>query len=224
MTASWGGLLLSEYKFKKSLLWILAIIIISSLTALSLRQATYWRNERTLYEHALTIEPDSPFLHTNYGKSLYESGKTEAAIDHFLQALQVKPDSPGLLKNLGTAFYAAGKFNKAEACLQKALTLEKGNIEAGHRLAKLYLAFGNPEKAAMIYKSLLSARPEYCAEICYNLSSIYSIQNKQKTAVAWLKKSIDSGFTDIELLKNDNNMKNIKKTKYYNEFVNKSQQ
>lgn len=220
MIAAWGGgALLSKHKQKTLLLLFASSLVIVTLATLSWRQASHWENQSTIYKHALTIEPESPFLHNNLGKLLYENGEVTAAVYHFEQAIQALPDAPGLLTNLGAAYYANGQTHQAKACFQKAFDINPAEIAVGRKLALLHCASGDFEKAALVFKTLLAQNPEFAAAICYDLACVYALGNQPEISVKWLQQSISYGFNMIDLIEKDINLNNIRHTEYYNYLI-----
>ena len=52
-------------------------------------------------------------------------------------------------------------------------------------------------------------------KIYFNIACIYSKQNEIDNSIYWLKKSIEMGFSDFDLLVNDSDLENIRATEYY---------
>jgi len=57
------------------------------------------------------------------------------------------------------------------------------------------------------------------AEAHYNLACIYSILGENENACKFLKKAVATGFSDIELLKNDADLINIRENECYKETI-----
>jgi len=65
---------------------------------------------------------------------------------------------------------------------------------------------------------------ETCSDILttdryYNIARIYSGKNRPEEFVRWLKKAIDRGFDNWELLQTDSDLNNIRGTAYYKEVI-----
>ncbi|HHM05101.1 MAG TPA: type IV pilus biogenesis/stability protein PilW [Gammaproteobacteria bacterium] len=78
------------------------------------------------YRKALTLAPEEPMLHNNYGVFLCRQRRYREAEDHFLEAAgQVFYRSPEVAyKNAGACAYHAGDPDKAEQYYRKALQLK----------------------------------------------------------------------------------------------------
>lgn len=90
------------------------------LSALTMRQNRFWRDERTLYERALRYVPDSSRLLNNLCVIYTDSGEYAKAIDAGLRATTGKPRLPAAFRNLANAYLAAGNVDEAAKYEQKA--------------------------------------------------------------------------------------------------------
>ncbi len=71
-------------------------------------QVSSWKNNRTLFEHALAVTSDNFLAQNNLGADLADSGKHTEAIPHFHEALRIKPDYIPARHNLGRSLLAFG--------------------------------------------------------------------------------------------------------------------
>jgi tetratricopeptide (TPR) repeat protein len=170
------------------------------------------------YRQALRIDPDFAGAHNNLGFALETQGYPEEAMDHYLQALRIDPDYGGAHYNLGLAFYRKGNIEKTIAHFRKALQIDSDDTETMYRLAKLYVSTSEYEKALSLYQKLIVLLPDKPA-VDYNIACIYARQNRPETSVLWLKKAEAKGFNDLEHIKNDSDLDNIRDSSYYQEFL-----
>jgi tetratricopeptide (TPR) repeat protein len=130
-----------------------------TLTSLQLR---YWKNTRTLFEHAAAVTHHNYMAITLLGSLSAKDGKPDEAIERYHIALGWKPDYPEAHFFLGNALDQQGKLDAAIAQYQQALWFkpiqeqthiflgaalfkqQKHDEAAGHYLAALKL---NPESA-----------------------------------------------------------------------------
>lgn len=86
-------------------------------------------------------EPTNPYFHELWGQILFESGKAKEAIPHDREAVRLMPVSSLLLTNLGRSLNGSNdqaNYKEAIGVLQKAVTLEPGNVYAWRELAAAY--------------------------------------------------------------------------------------
>jgi hypothetical protein len=73
------------------------------LIGLAREQVATWKNGLTLWQHALTIAPDSPGVRIRLALSLHDAGEYDAAIPHYEFALGVIPEYDDLREALERA-------------------------------------------------------------------------------------------------------------------------
>ncbi|MCA9256440.1 MAG: hypothetical protein KDA33_12420, partial [Phycisphaerales bacterium] len=82
----------------------LAVIVASlSLIRMSRAYAATWRDSKTLWSHALRIDPKSPHAHCGLGVALLSEGDYANGADHLQRAIGLKPDFAFAYSNLGIA-------------------------------------------------------------------------------------------------------------------------
>ena len=170
------------------------------------------------YRQVLQINPDYAEAHNNLGLALEIQGRTEEAMDHFLQALRIRPDYVKASYNLGLAFYRKGNIEEAIAYFRRALRIDPDDIETMYHLAKLYVGTSEYEEALILYQKLIVLLPDNPA-VDYNIACIYARQNNSEKSVHWLKKAVAKGFNDLEHIKNDSDLDNIRDSSHYREFL-----
>src|SRR5207247_2472805 len=85
------------------LLASLALCVVVGLGVLNWNQVQVWHDSETLWTHALSIDPQSPIAHNDWGTALARQGRLAKASEHYRQALRLKPDFPDAHNNLGAA-------------------------------------------------------------------------------------------------------------------------
>lgn len=170
------------------------------------------------YQQVLRINPDYAEAHNNLGLALDAQGRIEEAMDHYLQALRMRPDYMNANYNLGLAFYRKGNIEGAVASFRKALQIDPDDIDTMYHLAKLYVLSSEYEEALSLYQKLIVLLPDNPA-VDYNIACIYARQKKPETSVHWLRKAVAKGFNDLEHIKNDSDLDNIRDSSYYQEFL-----
>ncbi len=170
------------------------------------------------YRQTLQIDPDYAEAHNNLGLTLDTQGRIEEAMDHYLQALRIRPDYVKANYNLGLAFFRIGNIEGAISYFRKVLQIDPDDIETMYHLAKLYVGTSEYEKALSLYQKLIALLPDNPA-IDYNIACIYAQQNRPEKSVLWLKKAVAKGYNDIEHIKNDSDLDNIRDSSPYQEFL-----
>ena len=168
---------------KRFLATVLVILILGGAEAAATREyLRCWRNTVGLYEHILSLTPNSPPLHYDMANALGKEGKTEEAISHYRRVLEVKLKTPestppnfyvaahfnlaNTLKSVGRVEEAIYHYNQAISYYRQAMQLktnkEKVSVELAKALTNLANAYsgqGKSEEAIKCYREALQFNP-----------------------------------------------------------------
>ena len=162
MITAWGTAdLLKFCKHRKVILSFLGGFVIIAAIMLTWQQLSYWRDNITLYRHALNVTSNNTTMHYNLGSVLAEKGDIRGAIIEYREALRIRPDDTDVLNNLGVALDLSGDFDGAISEYQKALRINAGSADV---LNNLGLAFANKglfDTAIQKYQEALRINPYY---------------------------------------------------------------
>ncbi|MGC8763581.1 MAG: tetratricopeptide repeat protein, partial [Acidobacteriota bacterium] len=84
-------------------------LVLLLLGALSFRQARFWKDDGTLFGHALAVTPHSYLAHWNVGMVRLEEGRTAEAEAFFRRALQLEPRCTEAKVNLAILLLQRGE-------------------------------------------------------------------------------------------------------------------
>lgn len=85
-------------------------------------------------------------------------------------------------------------------------------------LVLAYSAQHELTKALDVLQNMRQIEPDN-PDIYYNYACIYAKQNMTDESIEWLKQSIEKGFHNWDLIKNDPDLANIRKTPYLTELI-----
>jgi len=160
----------------------LATVVLTALMAITWKQAGYWENSITLFEHTLKITSNNYLPHNNLGTAMYQQGRTEAAIEHYLLALRIKPDFVDAHNNLGLALNKQGHTEKAINQYLQALRINPDDENAHNYLGAAFYKQGHTEKAIEYYLQALRIKPDY-VDAHYNLGTALGRQGRTEEAI-----------------------------------------
>ena len=108
-----------------------AVAGLAVLFVLTWRQASTYRDVRTLYSTTLIRNPASWMAHNNLGLALVQAGSRTEAMAHFIEAIRLKPDCADAHNNLGNALAKIpGRRPEAITEFETALRIEPGMAQA----------------------------------------------------------------------------------------------
>ena len=186
---AWGfSDLLAKWRYRKIVLIVSAVIVLSGFTAKTFFQASHWENGITLFENAVKVTKNNYKSQNNLGTAL-SSVDIDKAISHYKAALRMKPDYAVALYNLGNVLIKKGKVDEAIDHYQKALHIKPDYVEVLNNLANVLFVQGKPNEAISQYREIVKTYPED-ADAHYNLAYMLSAQGMLDEAVPHYKESL----------------------------------
>ncbi len=158
-----GAGLLSSWSRLPFLLIGLVVFIPVGLGTLTWNQVQVWHDSKTLWAHALAIDPNSSVAQNDFGEALAQQGKPAEAIEHYRQALNIKPDYADAHYNLGGALAQQGKLADAIHHYQRALQITPGDADAHTNWGGALAQQGKLAEAAEHYQQALRIKPDHAA-------------------------------------------------------------
>jgi tetratricopeptide (TPR) repeat protein len=149
------------------------------------RQVKYWRDDLTVFEHALTVTGRSATAHYQVGTDLEQAGKYNLAIGHFQEALEADPTLTDAYYGQAYSLERLGRPEEALKKCQAALQVTPGLEWAHNRLSALLWKLGRHEEAMRQCAEALRFNPK-SAEAHYNLGIALSDRGELAEAEAQL--------------------------------------
>jgi protein O-mannosyl-transferase len=126
---------------------------------LSLSQAHAWRDDRVLWEHAVSAVPTAAGARNNLGSKLFEAGDLERALSQFDSAIRLRPEFALARANRGFVRLEQGELRLARADLEQATRDAPDSARATEGLGMLALREENYPAAAAYLARATSRRP-----------------------------------------------------------------
>jgi len=188
---AWGvPELVTQWEHKKKGLAVLATVVLATLMPVTWKQASYWKNSITLFEHNLKVTADHCALQISMGDALEKLGRTEEAVKHYFQALQLKPDFQEAHNNLGNALLKQGKATEAIKHFKDALRLNPEFVEAYNSLGTALIHTDNIDEAIVNFKKALQIDPSF-AETHVNLGGALIYKERIDEAIVHFRKALE---------------------------------
>jgi tetratricopeptide (TPR) repeat protein len=182
--------LLAKWRYQKITLWGAALAALLALSVCTRMQLQHWRNNQTLFEHALAVTGDNFVMNNNYANILDKTGQAEKAIEHFNKALQMRPNSAEVHSNLGNVLRRLNRIDEAIMHYEKAIKLKPDLAEAHYNLAISYAGQGRTDEAIAKYLDALRFRPDD-VDTLSNLGYALAQKGKFDEAVEYYKKALE---------------------------------
>ncbi len=126
----------------------LAVVVMGALTW---SQTAVWKDNDTLYNHALRVTEGNHIAHTNLGVTLTERGKDVEAIPHFREALRLWPRNFNNVSNLARSLGAVGEYEAALRYYRTILASVRHLPLLYFRVGEVFTGLGEADSALVYY-------------------------------------------------------------------------
>jgi tetratricopeptide (TPR) repeat protein len=123
---------------------------------LSVHQIGYWKNSRTLWEHALKVTRWNYVAENNLALVMLEEHQPDIALQHAQTAAQLNPKAPEVWCQLGNIYKAKENWPAALTNYEMASALSPKWLDIPLLLAQANEAVGNPAGAIVEYERALA--------------------------------------------------------------------
>ena len=141
--------------------WTAGIVLVAGWILLTGRQVKFWRDDETLFAHALQATRRNHLASAVLGATAAQAGRQEEAERFFEQAIAWRPDSFEAHTAYGVALLNAGKLEAAAIHLQTALQYNPMQFEAWNGLGAVLSRQGRREEAIEKFDAALNLNPNY---------------------------------------------------------------
>ena len=149
---------------------------------------------------------------------LDHKNKIDTNIIRVRRAIKSNPQNPALYYQLGDLLRMEGNFDEAIRCYQKSIFIFPRFSQAYQQIAVIYSLKGDDAEAVSFLQKIIEVNPDD-PNSYYNLACLYSKMNNVGESTRWLKSAVDKGFHNIDLLRTDKDLTNIRNTSYYKGLI-----
>jgi tetratricopeptide (TPR) repeat protein len=165
IVVAWGAVqILQSLKFPRAVLFATAGVILIASACQSRKQLNYWRDDETLFRHALAITKNNFVAHVMLGGNLADAGKLEEAINNYRAALAIAPNdtfAANVHCLIGNALDRAGQPVEAEREFWEAVRIDPDLFLAHCNLGILLKQSGRREEAIEQFAVTLRLKPGF---------------------------------------------------------------
>ncbi len=157
---AWGTTaLLNDTAAKRMILKVVFVLVTLAMMAGTYIQVGYWKNSKTLFEHALAVTSENYLAHHLLGTVLEDSGKSNEAIPHFREAIRIMPQYELTYNNLGVALAKQGNLAEAEKLWRHELELDPSAADVYSNLGHMYQEQRKVPEAIQQFETALRLDP-----------------------------------------------------------------
>lgn len=170
------------------------------------------------YLEALQTSPGSIKARMNLVALYSREGRLGEALPLIDRALEDEPENMALILSRAEVLAKAGSHEKAKAAYEKALSIKGDSVGALYGLAVLHAREGSYDKAIASLKRIAGVNPDN-PDVYYNLSCMQSRKGDIEGAIASLQTALDKGFKSWDLLRTDEDLKQLRGTAFYQSLM-----
>lgn len=187
---SWGShRLLKKFIHRKIIFSVGGTVLLIILGICSKHQFQYWRNDVTLFTHALKVTAQNHAAHNNLGLALFREGRLKDAATHFYQAIKIGPESLVYRTNLGEVLAKQGQFDDAIEQLTWVADRVPSYTGANYNLGILYFKQGEFEKAKKCFEQVEKFEPD-SAEVHFQLGRVMVEMGQYDKSISYFREAV----------------------------------
>lgn len=187
---AWGANdLRADWKYGKVILEVLSIAVVLVLSVCTWVQTSYWRNSRSLFEHALQVTRNNATAHYNFALALAEKGEFEEAAENCRIALKLRPPQAEMLYNMGSIYNNLCRYAEAVEAYAQTIKIDPNHADAYVGLANTLGKLGHHAEAKQACELAIKIKPDF-AEAYFTLGASYFSQRSWTDAIEAFRQAI----------------------------------
>ncbi len=169
--AAWGAPdALKAWRWRKQALAAASAGVLACFFAATWVQVGYWKDDITVYNHALAVTAPSGLILNNRGSAYSKRGDYQSALKDFDRAAQISPAYADPLYNRGVVHNALGDYPRAMADFSEAIRINPQYEDAYNNRGIIRGAMGDYKGAIEDLAAAVSLNPQF-AKAYYNRGS-----------------------------------------------------
>jgi tetratricopeptide (TPR) repeat protein len=155
----WADLIATHPKWR-NISQIIAVGILAGCMLATSIQITYWRDNTSLFLHAMAVSPDNYLAANGLGKAFEKDGNLTNALVMYRHAVELEPRYPQGQFNYAMGLLAFGQSQEALKHLETAAALEPRNPDIQHNLGIYYAQHQSFTNAFVCFSNAVSLNPD----------------------------------------------------------------
>lgn len=149
----------NQIDWRKKRATIVAVIILTSLAAISFYHIGDFKDRLTFWQAAAKSSPHSPLVQRNLGVMYFFEGKYDQAVYHYQTALELNNQEEMVHNNLGVIYLEQNKIDEAILEFKRELVVNPNYDKALLNLGEAHYKLGQEEEALRFWQAALVANP-----------------------------------------------------------------
>ena len=197
-----AGHVLDRLFQKRHLLAWIALPLFLFMGASSFHQCKIWKNDLTLWQASLAVNPPTSIAFNNLGNYFYKKQDWEQALTYYSRAITLAPSSCVAYSNRGVIYFSQQHYDLALTDFNTALRY-KEDFAAYNNRGSIYLTTGAFDKALEDFNRSLQLNPGN-ANTYFNRGEVYRLTNRPDLALAEYSMAIKLNPRDTDYYRSRN--------------------
>ncbi len=176
--------------WRRKIFGVAGLLIIGLLIWCARIQTSYWRDNESLWEHALAVTADNDLVEDQLGSAQMKKERVDEAMAHFERALQMNPNYVTAHANLAIALAKKQQWDEAMAHFQRALEIDPNYSEGQYNFGNALIQMGRVDAALLHFQKAVEIQPDY-AEARDNLGSVLLQKGQVDEAIAQYQRALE---------------------------------
>jgi len=138
----------------------LATVTIVQLSVMASRQVRIWKNDVTVFSHAVRIEPDNFIARNNLGYAFMEKGQYELAKPHFAALIRIDPHDPQGYYQMGGVAARQNRIEEAIGHYRRVLEIAPDFVAAHNNIGNMFSRVKRYAEASEHYRTAIRLAPD----------------------------------------------------------------
>lgn len=143
-----------------TVLCTLSCAIVIMFTFLSFRQSGFWKNDMTLFTHAVEVTDGNWLAHSILGRYFFDNGNMLLTVEHYTKAIESRPNFPSPLFYLGIALQRLGRFDQALEQFRALVVLKPDMFAAYYNMGTILFRQGKCKESTEQFQNALRLNPD----------------------------------------------------------------
>ena len=162
-----------------------SVVVLLLLTYQTRIQASSWKNDLTLSNHALQVTKYNYLAYTMKGIYFYNSGAYDSALQCYVKSLSFSSTQKPPRLNIGCILLSQGRPKEAMKIFKELLKNDSTYAPAYLNGGKAYAALCNNDSAILYFNRALAIEPT-SAPALYSLGKVYEVKGDYRNGIEYL--------------------------------------
>jgi tetratricopeptide (TPR) repeat protein len=188
-----------RFHLSQPVVGLAASLVLAACLALTHRQLNFWRDDITLFRHAIAVTKNNDTAHLNLGYALEKVGRNTEAMAEYQEVLRLNSKYAAAHNNLANLLDDTGHQNEAMAEFQEALRIDPKYVAAHNNYGTLLVELGRFDEAMKEYATAARLDPTD-GHAPYLIGKLLLKEGRDTEAVSYFRQAVQLDPNNLHVL------------------------